>query len=44
MIKYLEFLQNEKEFKLKKEPILENWCYLKVLEFGFQAEKIILRN
>ena len=44
MIKYLESLQNEDEFRLQKGPLLENWCYEKAVEFGLKPEKIVLRN
>lgn len=44
MIKYLDSLQNEDEFKLSKGPLLEKWCYDKAIEFGFKPEKIVLTN
>jgi len=44
MIKYLEILQNEQEFKDIKGPLLENWCYEKAVEFGFDPIKLILKN
>ena len=44
MIKYLETLQNKDEFRIGKGSLLENWCYYKAIEFGFQPEKIVLIN
>lgn len=43
-IKYIEYLQNEKEFKDKISTKLENWCFQKAEELGLKSEKIILIN
>ncbi len=44
LMKYLEELQKEKEFKKIKGALLENWAYKIAEENGFCPEKIILRN
>ena len=44
MIKYLESLQQEEQFRNKKGKLLENWCYEQAATRGFSAKKLILRN
>ena len=44
VIKYLEELQQDEDFKNLKGKLLENWCYRKAEKYGFSAEKIIITN
>lgn len=44
LIKYLEHIQLTGEFGKIKGALLEEWCYERVLDLGFNAAKIILRN
>ena len=44
MIKYFEELQSTKEFRDQKGALLENWCLKMIEEYGFQVEKLILKN
>lgn len=44
LIKYLESLQEEDEFKSLKGKLLESWAYEKAVEYGFDPFKLILIN
>ena len=45
LLKYMEILLNEEEFKLdRKGALLENWCYHWAVKYGFQPEKIVIIN
>ncbi len=44
MIKYFEELQSTKEFRDQKGALLENWGLKLIEEYGFQVEKILLKN
>ncbi len=44
LIKYLEDLQKEDEFKKKKGALLENWAFEVAEKYRFAPEKIVLRN
>ena len=44
LIKYLEDLQREEEFRKRKGALLENWAYEIAEKYNFAPEKIILRN
>jgi len=44
LLKYLEDLQKEEEFRKKKGTLLENWAYEIAEKYNFAPEKIILRN
>ncbi|MFW9939408.1 MAG: hypothetical protein ACFFFT_00110 [Candidatus Thorarchaeota archaeon] len=44
LIKHLEYIQLTEEFGSRKGALLEEWCYHKAVELGFDVAKIILRN
>jgi len=44
MIKYFEELQRTDEFQESKGALLENWCLELIETYGFQVEKVILKN
>ena len=44
MIKYMETLHREDEFRNTKGMLLENWCYEQALNKGFEVRKIIITN
>lgn len=43
LVKYFEMLHQDKDFRKTKGQLLENWCYEKAVELGYdQVEKIVL--
>lgn len=44
LIKYFERIQLTEEFALTKGALLEEWCYKKAVNRGFNVAKLILRN